>query len=121
MNKKIFLLGCLVVNVHCFAHESDKTDETNKASENPTVASILGLDRDIGYGEYLASGCTTCHNIGNTNDSIPVIHGKDESYLIQALLEYKNNKRENKTMQSVASALSDEEIGSVVLYFSSLR
>jgi len=83
---------------------------------------VLSIQPDTEYGEFLAGECLTCHvsvDSGGTNDaSIPLIHGKPSEILIQALLEYRAEIRENQIMRSVASRLTDDEIAALSAWFS---
>ena len=83
---------------------------------------VLSIHPDTEYGGYLAGECLTCHvsaKAGGTNDaSIPLIHGKPSEILIQALLEYRAEIRENQIMRSVSSRLSDDEIAALSAWFS---
>ena len=83
---------------------------------------VLSIQPDTEYGAYLASECLTCHvsaKSGGTNDaSIPLIHGKSSEIVIQALLEYRAEIRDNQIMRSVASRLSDDEIAALSAWFS---
>jgi len=109
----LLMLFCL----SCGADETEKTTETTK--QDPRVAEILAMDSDTAYGEYLGSECSTCHNETSSDKGIPTIHGREASHLINALLEYRDKQRSNETMQSIAGALSDEEIAALAAYFSS--
>jgi len=111
MSKYSCILSTLLVFGACIAGEDEP---------DIRVEEILALDSDVDYGEYLASECSTCHNDSSGDNGIPIIRGKEEAYLILALLEYQDDKRINETMRSVAGALQNEEIGALALYFSGL-
>ena len=83
--------------------------------------SILEIEGDIAYGEYLASDCQTCHRADNSNEGIPGINGREIIEIVYALHEYKNKYRENQVMQMMAGGLSDEEIAALASYFASLQ
>ena len=40
-------------------------------------SSILEIEGDLAYGEYLASDCQTCHRSDNKNEGIPGINGRE--------------------------------------------
>ncbi len=115
MNRFFALVGGALLCASCIAGET-----ANKLAEktDPRIDTIMALQLDAAYGEYLASECATCHNETSTDQGIPTIHGQDQKYLINALLEYQDNKRTNETMISIANALNEEEIGSLALYLS---
>ncbi len=85
------------------------------------VREVLAISADSDYGEYLAGECKTCHTAKKTDTGIPDIHSKPASYLIDALIQYRNKTRENETMRSVAGVLNNEEIAALAAYFSALK
>lgn len=107
MNRLLFTFAVMCVSSLSYAGGTDSR-----------VATILKLESDAAYGEYLASECSTCHNTSSADNGIPIIHGQDQQALIEALLAYQDKKRDNETMQSVAGALGNDEIGALALYFS---
>lgn len=86
--------------------------------DDPRVGQILKLENDPAYGEYLASECSTCHSTDSEDVAIPAIHNRAPKEIIVALLAYRDKVRSNLTMQSIAGALSDDEIGALASYFS---
>ena len=75
---------------------------------------------DFDYGEYLSGQCVTCHQ-SSSDEGIPAINGAEALYIAKQLLLYKNKELENEVMQLVASALNQEEIASLAVYFNSLE
>lgn len=69
------------------------------------------------YGEYLASECTTCHQLSGKSDGIPSITGWPVDHFVSVLKSYRDGAGENKAMRSVAGRLSDEEITALAVYF----
>ena len=84
-------------------------------------SSILEIEGDLAYGEYLASDCQTCHRPDNKNEGIPGINGREITEIVYALHEYKNKYRANEVMQMMAGGLGDEEIAALASYFASLQ
>lgn len=88
-------------------------------------AQIAGiLDKaDVAYGEYLSGQCVTCHLSKGQSDGIPPIVGLPDTYFIQTLLEYRKSSEErtNPVMVNIAKNLSDEELGSLAKYYSTLK
>lgn len=82
-------------------------------------AALAGGDREL--GEYLSSECVTCHQLSGRFDGIPSIVGRDETDLIAALTEYRDQVRENPVMRAVAAKFKDEEIAALASYFGSLK
>ena len=73
---------------------------------------------DIGYGEYLAGECVTCHRKSGTG--IPQINGIEAETFVTIMQAYRSKDLDNKVMQMMAGRLDDEQIISLAAYFSSL-
>ena len=73
---------------------------------------------DIGYGEYLAGECVTCHRKSGT--AIPQINGIEAETFVTIMKAYRSKELDNKVMQMMAGRLDDEQIISLAAYFSSL-
>lgn len=82
---------------------------------------LLALEGDGAYGEYLASECTTCHQLSGAADGIPAIVGWDEATFRLSMLDYRTKIREHPVMNMIAGRLSDEEIAALSTYFGSLE
>lgn len=79
---------------------------------------ILALKGDVEYGEYLASACTTCHQLDGSDQGLPSIIGWPTSIFATAMHAYKNKDRENPVMQQQAGALDNDEIAALAAFFS---
>lgn len=90
------------------------------AGDDSEVKQILAVEADVDYGEYLAGECLTCHQAADTDSPVPKIHGRPAEFIISMLLAYRDGRRENETMQTVAKGLGQEEMASLGLYFSTL-
>jgi len=73
---------------------------------------------DIGYGEYLAGECVTCHR--KSGAGIPQINGIEAETFVTIMKAYRSKELDNKVMQMVAGRLDDEQIISLAAYFSLL-
>ena len=73
---------------------------------------------DIGYGEYLAGECVTCHQKLGTG--IPQINGIEAETFVTIMKAYRSKELDNKVMQMMAGRLDDEQIISLAAYFSLL-
>jgi cytochrome c553 len=73
---------------------------------------------DIGYGEYLAGECVTCHQKSGTG--IPQINGIEAETFVTIMKAYRSKELDNKVMQMMAGRLDDEQIISLAAYFSLL-
>lgn len=73
---------------------------------------------DIGYGEYLAGECVSCHQKSGTG--IPQVNGIEAETFVTIMKAYRSKELDNKVMQMMAGRLDDEQIISLAAYFSSL-
>jgi len=73
---------------------------------------------DLGYGEYLAGECLTCHR--KSGGGIPQINGIEAETFVTSIKAYRSKELDNKVMQMMAGRLDDEQIISLAAYFSSL-
>ncbi len=86
--------------------------------KDPTLSdAVLALVGDVEYGEYLASGCTTCHQADGSDQGLPSITGWPAPIFATAMHAYKTKDRENSVMQQQAGALDNEEIAALAAYF----
>jgi cytochrome c553 len=76
---------------------------------------------DAANGEALSATCAACHGAdGNsTIEANPILAGQYESYLVQALKDYRSGARQNAIMAGFAAALSDQDIRDLAAYFAS--
>lgn len=72
---------------------------------------------DIELGEYLAQECMGCHQSHEIVGNVPIIHGLDAAYFIEAMNDYRDGFRENQTMNLVAMSLSEEDVEALAAYF----
>lgn len=92
--------------------------EPTAAVRDPDVhATILAIEGDPDYGEYLSGECVTCHQASGADEGIPSITGWPQRDFVTALHAYKNKHRPNPVMQLVATNLSDEEIAALAAFF----
>jgi cytochrome c len=82
---------------------------------------ILAIEGDPAWGEYLAGECTACHQTDGDAAGIPSITGWPVEDFVIAMHAYRNNVRQNPTMNMMASRLSDEEIAALAAYFATLQ
>lgn len=87
------------------------------------VKTVLAIDANPAYGNYLSSQCSTCHGQGSGQGSagrIPPIRGMASEDLVGALYDYRTGIRANEVMKSVADALGDEEVAALAAYYEEL-
>lgn len=91
-------------------------------SHDPAVnPSILKIQGDPNFGEYLSGECVTCHQRGGEDSGIPSIIGWPNDVFVTAMHAYRSKNRSHPVMQMIAGPLSDEEIASLAAYFSTLE
>ena len=76
---------------------------------------------DVGYGEYLAGECVTCHKKKGGSSGIPVIAGIKAKTFVEKITGYRNKTLKNKVMQMIARRLDEEQTLSLAAYFSRLK
>ncbi len=94
------------------------------ASESPPEfaldSSVLGMEGDPEYGEYLSSECTTCHQADGDDVGIPSIVHWAEDRFVTVMHAYKLGVREHPVMNMVAGRLGNEEIAALAAYFATI-
>lgn len=76
---------------------------------------------DMALGEYLSSECVTCHQISGRGSGIPPIIGLPDDSFVMIMGQYRDKKRDNPIMQTIAARLSNEEIAALAAYFGSVK
>lgn len=117
---KIFLKGYSEAEIEAMA---------DWYSSRPWVPTSYPLNQDLvakGKASTQLETCTSCHgaNGNNVEDTgIPRIGGQVPTYLYNALLEYKNDKRmtERASEMELVKEINDEELKALAEYFSSLK
>ncbi len=94
--------------------------EPTLVARDPDIdPSILALEGDPEYGEYLSGECVTCHQIDGEDEGIPSITGWHIEDFVIALHAYKTGYRPHQVMETIAKRLSEEEIAGLAAYFTS--
>lgn len=86
-----------------------------------TLYGVAPASGDRALGEYLSSECVTCHQISGRSSGIPPIIGLPDDSFILIMSEYRDRKRHNPIMQTIAVRLSNEEIAALAAYFGSVK
>lgn len=90
-------------------------------SHDPAVdPSILAIQGDPAYGEYLAGECVTCHQPSGADNGIPSIVGWPVEIFVTSMHAYRSKARAHPVMQMIAGPLNDAEIASLAVYFKNL-
>jgi cytochrome c553 len=83
-----------------------------------TPAGVVAADK--AFGQYLSSECVTCHQLTGRYDGIPPIVGWPEQTFIAIMEDYRQKRRDNQAMQTIAARLSDQEIAALAAYFANV-
>lgn len=93
-----------------------------------TALAILGLTvpaiataGDAAAGQTKSAVCAACHGVdGNSvNPEWPSIAGQHPEYIISAIEDFQQGRRDNVLMTAQAMALSEEDVADLAAYFSS--
>ncbi|WP_448190855.1 c-type cytochrome [Azospirillum sp. sgz301742] len=78
---------------------------------------------DAQAGKQKAAQCQTCHGLDGVAKipQAPNLAGQQELYLTKALMDYRSGARKNEMMSLVAPSLSDQDIGDLASYYSSIQ
>lgn len=90
---------------------------TITGTDHDVDPTILALQGDPEYGEYLSSECVSCHQLDGEDSGIPSITNWPAEDFVIAMHAYKAKKRSHPVMQMMAGRLSDEEIAGLAAYF----
>jgi cytochrome c553 len=92
----------------------------------PVLAALTGVPaaaEDSIIVRSLAATCFTCH--GTDGRSVggvpPSLAGRDRTYLLQTLKDFKAGKRPATIMQQQAKGYTDEQLDLIAGYFASVR
>ncbi len=93
---------------------------TATATDHAVDRTILAIQGDPAYGEYLSGECVTCHRTDGDDAGIPAITRWPAEDFVVALHAYKTGLRPHPVMQMVARRLSNEEIAALAAYFETI-
>jgi cytochrome c553 len=88
-----------------------------------TLVALSAQAGDAALGRKKASVCQTCHGMDGLSKlpEAPNLAGQVEPYLVKALSEYRDGKRQNEIMNVVAKELSDADIANLAAYYSGIQ
>src|SRR6185436_17828625 len=63
--------------------------------------------------------CDACHGASGLPGmtTVPIIWGLQENYVLKQLREFQSGERKNEVMKSIATALTQHELGPAAAYF----
>jgi cytochrome c553 len=90
---------------------------TMKGNSRPSLVN----ERQAAIGQEASATCAACHGpTGDGNNSIyPKLAGQYESYIAQALKDYRSGDRKNLIMSGFAAGLSANDIEALAAWFAS--
>ena len=96
------------------------------AAEPAAAPAPAALKGDAARGKGLTYTCRGCHGLTGYKNAypsyrVPKLGGQSETYLNNALKEYRGGKRKHPTMQAQAESFSEQDIADIAAYLSSLK
>ena len=85
------------------------------------TAACAETSEKMAYGKHLSQECTSCHRADGRGHNIPSIIGLDPEYFVTTMRFYRSGERTNPVMNSVAVALSDEQLDALAAYLTTLK
>ncbi|PIV88434.1 MAG: cytochrome C [Hydrogenophilales bacterium CG17_big_fil_post_rev_8_21_14_2_50_63_12] len=74
------------------------------------------------HTKSIAATCFICHGPnGKSSAAIPGLAGQDKAYLIAAMKEYREGKRESTVMKKYALGYDDSEYESLAEFFAAIK
>lgn len=97
-----------------------------EAAAPPAAPAAAATRGDASRGRGLTYTCRGCHGVTGYKNAYPSYHvpklgGQSETYLNNALKEYREGKRKHPTMQAQAESFSEQDIADIAAYLSSIK
>ena len=79
-------------------------------------------DRDalMRFGRHLAGECMACHRPDTADGAIPALAGRPETEIVGLLQDFRDGRKSNPVMISVAKSLDAQQSAALAAYFASL-
>ena len=93
------------------------------SAQDATAAAPAG---DAARGNQLIYTCKGCHGVEGYKNAYPNYHvpriaGQTQTYLVAALMAYRNGERKHPTMQAQAESFSEQDIADIAAFLSSVK
>jgi cytochrome c553 len=76
----------------------------------------------VGFGKEKSAACAMCHGPeGQGTQMAPKIAGKDPTWFVQALNDYKSGARDNAMMKAQAAQLTPDDEANLAAYYAALK
>jgi cytochrome c len=72
------------------------------------------------YGRHLAGECTACHRPDAGGNAIPSLAGRPAAEIVRLLQDFRDGRKTNPVMVSVAKSLDAEQMAALAAYFAAL-
>lgn len=72
------------------------------------------------YGRHLAQECTSCHRGDSRDSAIPSLAGRPRAEIVTLLQDFREGRKTNAVMVSVAKSLDLAQSAALAAYFASL-
>ena len=114
------IAACLALALPVSLHAQTAAPAATPATQAAAPTGDAARGRDLIYT------CEGCHGVTGYRNAYPNFHvpkigGQSETYLRNALTEYRTGKRKHPTMQSQAESFSEQDIADLAAYLSSLK
>ena len=115
------LAASLATTGPAFAAKPAKTEK-----KQPGTCLIAGWENPASvcasHNKVITATCFICHGPkGKSSSAIPSLAGQDKAYLVTAMKEFRDGKRETTVMQKYAIGYTDEEYEAMAEYFSKVK
>lgn len=127
MMRPLPIAASLVLLLAAFAVTAQDPPAPAAAETSATAAApAASVEGDAARGKGLAYTCRGCHGLTGYKNAYPSYHvpkivGQSDTYLRNALTEYRTGKRKHPTMQAQAQSFSEQDIADLAAYLSSLK
>jgi cytochrome c553 len=97
----------------------------SEASATPAAAAASPTGNPEN-GRALTYTCQGCHGVEGYRNiyphyHVPMIGGQSQTYLVNALQQYRTGTRKHPTMQAQAQSFSDQDIADIAAFLSGLQ
>ena len=123
----VTLAGLSVIALAAGAQDAAKAPAAAQtaapAAATATPPAVVG---NVKNGETLAYTCRGCHGVTGFKNAYPSYHvprigGQSETYLRNALMEYRKGERPHPTMRAQATSFSEQQIADIAAYLATIK
>jgi cytochrome c553 len=118
----------LILSASAVTAQDAAAPATDTAPSAPVATALVpaAVSGDATRGKGLTYTCRGCHGVTGYKNAYPSYHvpklgGQSETYLKNALTEYRDGERKHPTMQAQAESFSEQDIADIAAYLSSIK